>query len=211
MKKLKEGKVSNMNKFKAGDTVKILRGELQGEIGEVILYYVNAIAFPYIVLFDKDINQINPTGTIRKTIELAGYDYRKCYIFDAHELQLMEGKKTENIKSLLKSGDTVVLRNGDECKVFLDYETKHYGRGIISSVIKNYFNALIEYDRQLIHGISQDLDIVQIYRPRCDSNVMSTDLYDYYLVWKRKEVKEMTMEEICEALGYEVKIKKEDE
>ena len=200
-----------MNKFKAGDTVKILKGELQGEIGEVILYYVNAIAFPYIVLFDKDINQINPTGTIRKAIELAGYDYRKCYIFDAHELQLMEGKKAENIKSLLKSGDTVVLRNGDECKVFLDYETKHYGRGIISSVIKNYFNALIEYDRQLIHGISQDLDIVQIYRPRCDSNVMSTDLYDYYLVWKRKEVKEMTMKEICEALGYEVKIKKEDE
>ena len=117
-----------MNKFKAGDTVKILKGELQGEIGEVILYYVNAIAFPYIVLFDKDINQINPTGTIRKAIELAGYDYRKCYIFNAHELQLMEGKKTENIKSLLKSGDTVVLRNGDECKVFLDYETKHYGR-----------------------------------------------------------------------------------
>ena len=200
-----------MNKFKAGDTVKILKGELQGEIGEVILYYVNAIAFPYIVLFDKDINQINPTGTIRKAIELAGYDYRKCYIFDAHELQLMEGKKTENIKSLLKSGDTVVLRNGDECKVFLDYETKHYGRGIISSVIKNYFNALIEYDRQLIHGISQDLDIVQIYRPRCDSNVMSTDLYDYYLVWKRKEVKEMTMKEICDALGYEVKVKKGDE
>lgn len=200
-----------MNKFKAGDTVKILKGELQGEIGEVILYYVNAIAFPYIVLFDKDINQINPTGTIRKAIELAGYDYRKCYIFDAHELQLMEGKKTENIKSLLKSGDTVVLRNGDECKVFLDYETKHYGRGIISSVIKNYFNALIEYDRQLIHGISQDLDIVQIYRPRCDSSVMSTDLYDYYLVWKRKEIKEMTMREICDALGYEVKIKKGDE
>lgn len=199
-----------MNKFKAGDTVKILKGELQGEIGEVILYYANAIAFPYIVLFDKDINQIDPTGIIRKGIELAGYDYRKCYIFDSHELQLMEGKKTENIKSLLKSGDTVILRNGDECKVFLDYETKHYGRGIISSVIKNYFNALIEYDRQLIHGISQDLDIVQIYRPRYDSNVMSTDLYDYELVWERKEVKEMTMEEICEALGYEVKIKKED-
>lgn len=199
-----------MNKFQAGDTVKILKGELQGEIGEVILYCASAIAFPYIVLFEKDINQINPTGIIRKAIELAGYDYRKCYIFDSHELQLMEGKKTENIKSLLKSGDTVVLRNGDECKVFLDYETKHYGRGIISSVIKNYFNALIEYDKQLIHGISQDLDIVQIYRPRCDSNVMSIDLYDYYLVWKRKEIKEMTMKEICNVLGYDVKIKKEN-
>lgn len=199
-----------MNKFKAGDTVKILKGELQGEIGRVILFNCNAIEFPYVVLFGKNINQINPSGILRKEIELAGYDYRKCYIFDSHELQLVEGKKTENIKSLLKSGDIVVLRNGDKRKVFLDYETKYYGKGIISNIVDKHFNTLIEYDNQLICSMSPLLDIVQIYRPCYDSDVMSINLDDYKLVWERKEVKEMTMKEICEALGYDVKIKKED-
>lgn len=54
------------------------------------------------------------------------------------------------------------------------------------------------------------MDIVQIYRPRYDSDVMSINLDDYESVWKCKEVKEMTMKEICNALSYEVKIKKED-
>lgn len=199
-----------MNKFKAGDTVKILKGELQGEIGRVILFSYNALEFPYVVLFGKNINKINPSGIIRKEIELAGYDYRKCCIFDSHELQLVEGKKTENVKSLLKSGDIVVLRHGDKRKVFLDYETEHYGKGIISDIVNKHFNALTEYDNQLICSMSPLLDIVQIYRPRYDSDVMSINLDDYKLVWERKEVKEMTMKEICEALGYEVKIKKED-
>lgn len=199
-----------MNKFKAGDTVKILKGELQGEIGRVILFSCNAIEFPYVVLFGKNINKINPCGIVRKEIELAGYDYRKCCIFDSHELQLVEGKKTENVKNLLKSGDIVVLRNGDKCKVFLDYKTKHYGKGIISNIVEKYFNGLIEYDNQLICSLSPLLDIVQIYRPRYDSDVMSINLDNYKLVWERKEIKEMTMKEICEALGYDVKIKKED-
>ena len=89
-----------MNKFKAGDTVKILKGELQGEIGKVIFVSCNAVAFPYVVLFGKNINKINPSGIVRKEIELAGYDYRKCCIFDSHELQLVEGKKTENVKRI---------------------------------------------------------------------------------------------------------------
>lgn len=199
-----------MNNFKVGDTVKILKGKLQGEIGKIILIRDIYHPFPYIVVFEKNVDQISSSDVIRKGIELAGYDYKKCYIFSSPELQLMEEKKMENVKSLLKSGDIVVLGNGDKCKVFLDYETKHYGKGIISSIGKEYFNALIEYDNQLIYSISPLLDIVQIYRPRYDSNVMSIDLYDYELVWERKEVKEMTMEEICEALGYEVKIKKED-
>ena len=117
---------------------------------------------------------------------------------------------TENVKSLLKSGDIVVLRNDDKRKVFLDYETKHYGKGIISSIVEKYFNGLIEYDNQLICSLSPLLDIVQIYRPRYDSDVTSLNLDDYKLIWERKEIKEMTMEEICNALGYEVKIKKED-
>ena len=199
-----------MNKFKAGDTVKILKGELKGEIGRVILFSCNAIDFPYVVLFGKNINKINPSGIIRKEIEPTGYDYRKCCIFDSHELQLVEGKKTENVKSLLKSGDIVVLRNGNKRKIFLDYETKHYGKGIISDIVNRHYNALTEYDNQLICSMSPLLDIVQIYRPRYDSDVMSINLDDYKLVWERKEVKEMTMKEICEALGYEVKIKKED-
>lgn len=32
----------------------------------------------------------------------------------------------------------------------------------------------------------------------------------FSIILQKKEVKEMTMKEICEALGYEVKIKKED-
>lgn len=200
-----------MNKFKAGDTVKILKGELQGEIGRVILFNCNAIEFPYVVLFGKNINKINPSGIIRKEIELAGYDYRKCYIFDSHELQLVEGKKTENVKSLLKSGDLVIFGSGEKAKVFLDYETDYYSKGILAYIDKCSCMVLKSYNEDLFTSTKLErYAINKIYRPKHICSVMSKNLNDYDLIWERKEVKEMTMKEICEALGYEVKIKKED-
>lgn len=120
--------------------------------------------------------------------------------------------KTENVKNLLKSGDIVVFRSGEKAKVFLDYESDYYGKGILAYTDKDSFMALKSYNENLFISTKlEDYAINKIYRPKHDRFVISKNLNDYDLIWERKEIKEMTMEEICNALGYEVKIKKEDE
>lgn len=127
------------------------------------------------------------------------------------QLRLKEEKKMENVKSLLKSGDIVVLGSGEKAKVFLDYESDYYGKGILAYTDKDSFMALSSYDDNLLTSSENEYyTINKIYRPKRDCYLMSNNLNDYDLIWERKKVKEMTMKEICEALGYDVKIKKED-
>ena len=61
-----------------------------------------------------------------------------------------------------------------------------------------------------LHDVEDnDFDIEKVYEyRRCGFSSIKNKLTSP--VWERKHVKEMTMKEICEALGYEVKIKKED-
>lgn len=127
------------------------------------------------------------------------------------QLHLKEEKKMENVKSLLKSGDIVVLGSGEKAKVFLDYESNYYGKGILAYTDKDSFMLLSSYDDNLlISSENEYYTINKIYHPKSDCYLMSKNLKNYDLIWERKEVKEMTMKEICKALGYDVKIKKED-
>lgn len=110
-------------------------------------------------------------------------------------------EKMENVKSLLKSGDTLITRNGSKYKVFLDYETKNYGIGIFANVNGGGFNDLSVYDDDLNNPENEDYDIVKIYEPKYPSLVMSESLDDYDLVWEEKKIKEMTVEEIEKELN----------
>lgn len=53
-------------------------------------------------------------------------------------------------------------------------------------------------------------DIMEVYGlPYSPSDVLTVRIDTRELLWKRSEPKKMTMEEICEALGYDVEIVKE--
>lgn len=199
-----------MTKFKVGDKVKILSGGCDRMVGKIVVIR-NTRGYPYMVVFDECVHLLYPGSDTAIEATEKGYDYRKCWVYRDGELELVEEKEMENVKSLLKSGDIVVLKSGEKCKVFLDYETHYYGKGCFAFIGSNDFMSLSSYDDNLCNKpIFNNYSINKIYRPKADGDLMSTDLDDYKLVWERKEVKEMTMEEICKALGYDVKIKKED-
>lgn len=125
-------------------------------------------------------------------IRLLG-DNEKLIIFDP------KGDKAENVKSLLRTGDIVVLRDGEKCKVFLDYETRNYGKGTFAFIESYGFMPLSSYNDDLCSKDVSDKNYVsKIYRPRGDRNLMSTNLNDYKLIWERK--KEVSIEEIEEKL-----------
>lgn len=200
-----------MTKFKVGDKVRIKSGWPSGMIGKIVYITSHHFECPYTVLFDKNVYMLDRDGSRAKEIIREGYDDRKCWIYADDELELVEEEEMKNVKSLLKSGDIVVFGNGKKAKVFLDYESNYYGKGILAYIDKDSFMALESYNEDLFTSTKlEHYAINKIYRPKHDYSVMSNNLNDYDLIWERKEIKEMTMKEICEALGYEVKIKKED-
>ena len=95
-------------------------------------------------------------------------------------------------KDDLKNGDIVTLRNRDRL-VFVG------GEDFIdlSDDNDNYLSDICDLEDDLTHENFKDSDIVKIERP-----------VEYTTVFAREEVKEMTVEEISKALGYEVKVVK---
>lgn len=203
-----------MRKFKVGDKVEIVsRGIEKGLIGKIIMIETNSI-YPYIVTFDKSVNLMHGFLHTADAIRKRGFDPDKCYFYSDTELKLVEEEKMENVKSLLKSGDIVVLRYGHKAKAFLDYETAYYGKGIFAYMDTNDFMPLSSYKNSLFAKSGNDCYAIdKIYHPKSDSHLMSTNLDDYELVWERKETKEMTIEEIEKELKLpagSLRIKKED-
>ena len=99
----------------------------------------------------------------------------------------MEFKKDD-----LKNGDIVTLRNGDRL-VFVGSEDFID----LSDDNDNCLSDICDLEDDFTHESYEDSDIVKIERP-----------VEYTTVFKREEVKEMTVEEISKALGYEVKVVK---
>ena len=110
---------------------------------------------------------------------------------DADQILLVEFTKND-----LQTGDVVTLHNGDklylnDCMNFTD-------------IAEANFNWLEDTDdltdNLLYKNDDKDYDIIKVERPT------------YTTVFERdEEVKEMTIAEISKALGYEVKIVKEEE
>lgn len=107
-------------------------------------------------------------------------------------------------KDNLKTGMLVKAKNGEFYKVILDYATMHYGIGAI--IGKNGFMDLSGYNNDLTYGSGGNYDIVEVYSPVGDRCALSLDVSEHNLIWKREDVKEMTMEQLNKLLGYSVKI-----
>lgn len=106
-------------------------------------------------------------------------------------------------KADLKSGDVVLRRNGFVEIVCRETDT------LIS---KDGFNRLSEINEDLTSGLSfADWDIIAVRRPKKPHECQFCAFASEYgeLIYERKETEEMTLEEVCKALGKEIKIVKE--
>lgn len=119
--------------------------------------------------------------------------------FDNYDWSDIDMKK-EFTKKDLRNGDVIKRRNGSVEIVCVETGTM---------ICKNGFNLLRDVNNDLT-DVFYGADIVAVRRPNCP-NHCSFSAFDHKmgeLVYERKEVEEMTLEEVCKALGKEIKIVK---
>ena len=106
----------------------------------------------------------------------------------------MEKRNNMFNKDDLENGDIIVLRNGDELLIHCDNE--------VADLYSSYDNELRDLDDledDLTCENNSDYDVVEV-----------KSAVEYKVRFKRKvQVREMTIKEISEKLGYEVKVVKE--
>lgn len=105
-------------------------------------------------------------------------------------------------KADLKSGDVVLRRNG---------VVEIVCREANSLILKDRFNYLSNVNDDLTSGLGfAEWDIIAVRRPRNPQECQFKAFDKRYgeLVYERKETEEMTLEEVCKALGKEIKIVK---
>lgn len=141
------------------------------------------------------------------------YDFNngKYYLLSSYEskgyivLEWSDFMDKKFTKADLKSGDVVLIRNGIIGIVCRETD----------SLISKYgFNYLSEVNEDLTDNdkFERDFDIIAVRRPKRPSNCQFCAFDKGYgkLVYERKDKpEEMTLKEICEALGKEIKIVKE--
>lgn len=134
-------------------------------------------------------------------INLDEYTDIKFYLshnYTILEWEFLNGK--EFTKSDLKTGDIVLRRNGDTEIVILEQQ---------SFIAKTGYNLLSSVNEDLTSTCSSNWDIIAVRRPVLigDCTFSAFDANRGILIYEREEV-EMTIEEICKALGKKVRIKK---
>lgn len=108
-------------------------------------------------------------------------------------------------KADLKTGDVVLRRNG---------VVEIVCRETDSLISKDGFNVLSNVKKDLtsafVFDSNSDWDIVAVRRPRTPYECQFKAFDKRYgeLVYEHKETEEMTLEEVCKALGKEIKIVK---
>lgn len=123
-------------------------------------------------------------------------------ILDFNDFDWSDFMKKEFTKADLKNGDVVKTRDGD------------VGIAIVDIGVINFGNQGIKFENirdNLTNTMSNDCDIMLVRRPNKPLDCVSSAFSGYRgeLVYERKEVEEMTLAEVCKALGKEIKIVKE--
>ena len=108
-------------------------------------------------------------------------------------------KKKQFTKADLKNGD-VILRRNEEVEI--------YNSTLDMCISKCSYNDLDSVDNNLTHQFNNEWDVIAVRRPKakyeCSFNAFNLSYGD--LVYERKEVEEMTLEQVCKLLGKEIKI-----
>lgn len=93
----------------------------------------------------------------------------------------------------IKEGDIITLRNGDRLLIDADKDVSD-----LSGKNNNPVYSLYCFENDMTHRDgNSNYDIVKVERP-----------VEYSIVYDKEAVREMTVEEISKALGYEVKVVK---
>jgi hypothetical protein len=102
-------------------------------------------------------------------------------------------------KENLKTGDVIKRRNG--CIEIVNLELGMF-------ILKSGWNDLNSIRSDLTCKTGEEYDIVAVRRPKTKGDCQF-DAFEYKwgtLVYERKEVEEMTLEQVCKLLGKEIKI-----
>jgi hypothetical protein len=129
------------------------------------------------------------------------YSTREHFVSNYAILEWSDFMDKEFTKDDLKNGDVVLRRDGDVEIHIMGRFVDEDGRAVGS----------IFLNRDLSHTDTYDRDIIAVRRP-VDISDMSFDAFEKKLgrlVYERDETVEMTIEEVCKALGKNVKIVKE--
>lgn len=167
--------------IKVGDRVRILDGRNNPNINPIWVDEMDELI-----------------GTVH-TVEHVFSDY--CELSDTNYLFAEEwlAPADDFTKADLKEFDIVEFRNGSKTCVVNDFVFGQLSIGGFSAV--TWLDDLTDKGTDIY-------DIMKVYRPTDNIPTDRSKWKDLPVVYERTEVKEMTVEEISKALGYEVKVVK---
>lgn len=105
-------------------------------------------------------------------------------------------------KKDLKSGDIITFRNNQIGIIFTELN------GVVFNGLCGQVN-LNDTNDNLFDVYDSDWDIVKVQRPKTIVQTLTKYWGEAPVIWEREETVEMTLEEVCKALGKNVKIVKE--
>ena len=174
-----------MSKFKVGDKVRILDGRNKP-------IFRSTWAPTWVGGMDEYIGEVR---TVKHIDGIGDYSLEGIYYSFAEEWLA----PAEFTKYDFKEFDVVEFRNGNKALVINDI--------ILGELSIGGFD-LANWTDDLKDKYTDKYDIMKIYRPIGSIPTDRSKWKDLSVIYKRTEVKEMTVEEISEALGYEVKVVK---
>lgn len=106
----------------------------------------------------------------------------------------------------IKAGYLLVVKNTDSGEVFnMTVVPNQAGLGCCGSA---HWWPLSFFGFNTLACNFPGYEIIKVYGPTCNKYLLSNTTEDRELLWTRRKVKKMTVEEICDALGYDVEIVK---
>ena len=129
----------------------------------------------------------------------ADIDYATTYNYTI--LEWSDFMKQTFTKRNLKTGDVILRRNGT---------TEIYNGVLDMFITQGHWNGTNYLNDDLTNKIGKGYDIVAVRRPveKHDCVFAAFENKRGTLVYERKEIEEMTLEEVCRLLGKEIKIVK---
>ena len=127
-----------------------------------------------------------------------GYDFCKN-----HDWTILEWSDymSTTPKAMLQEHDIVITRKYEAHMYYADPNVFVNSTGYLS--VNDFDEDLMSFD--------DNFDIIEIRRPKFNYQFIERNWGDAEVVWKRPETVEMTLEEICAALGKNIKIVKSKE
>lgn len=186
-------------KFEIGDRVKVTKNlcPLDGikniHIGDMGTIRRFTPGYNYEVEFDN--HTLSPDSL---NVSAEGY-----YLMYGYQLEKVEERKEIMTLKDLRSGMVVETRDGDRYLVLVDGEDIHMMCGDGALHMGQWEVQQLYHDDLTRENGFKDHDIMKVYgRVQSFYKVNATK----NLLWERKEIKKMTLEEIEKALGYPVKV-----